>query len=60
MSRIRPRPRHCPSARLGSPQTVEWRRKVPVLAPTKPTEAESWNAFEQAVMPPDEEDGGRA
>jgi hypothetical protein len=53
--RIRPRPRHCPSARLGSPQPVEWRRKTAVPPKIQPTEAEGWDAFEQAVIPKDDD-----
>jgi hypothetical protein len=56
MSRIRPRPIHSPSARLGRPQPITWKRKVPVPAPTRPTDAESWDAFEAAVMPPADDD----
>jgi hypothetical protein len=50
MVRIRNRPRHAPSARLGRPQPVEWRRKVPVPTPTKPTDVEKWDAFTEQVL----------
>jgi hypothetical protein len=53
--RNRPRPIYSPSARLGRPQPIEWRRKVPVPAPTKPTDTQTWDAFTEQVMPPPKE-----
>jgi hypothetical protein len=52
--RNRPRPIKAPSARMG-PTVVHWDRKVPVPPKIQPTEAESWEAFEAAVMPEDDD-----
>jgi len=53
--RNRPKPHRAKSAQLGHPSPVEWNRKTPVPAIERPTDAEKWEAFEKAVMPPPDE-----
>jgi len=63
--RNRPRPHKAPSAQLGKPSTVEWKKTpAPAKTPERPggqpkaaslSDAEMQEAFEKAVMPGDDE-----